>query len=169
MSLYGQTRGSPLNFDDYYGLHEKGPMETFITNYYKVNGNLDVFSDIPDYLNVINTAVVEEIIDANQLKDVCDEENRVLIIYNESFWKVLFEQASYPRINDFKWIVTIEGKTSKFGYLFKNGEEEFFDNKRVNKAIIRALKENVLTSNVEDEIKYNFHVTLCYIYFCLPH
>lgn len=94
--------GSLCNFADFYGLHEKGPMETFITNYYKVNGNLDVFSDIPDYLNVINTAVVEKIIDANQLKDVCDEENRVLIIYNESFWKVLFEQASYPCINDFK-------------------------------------------------------------------
>ncbi len=129
-----------------------------------MNGNLDIFLEKPDHLNVIAKALDAEIINIEQLKDVCVEEDRILIIYNESFWKVLFEQGDYPWIDDFNWIIKIENTCSKYYSEYKKGREDIFDNARINNAIIRTLKENVGTSDDEDSLNYNCHITMSYIF-----
>lgn len=158
-----QYNFGPLdNFAKFYGLDENGPMEKFITNFYKVNGNLDFFIEKTNALNILNRALAKDCITESQLKDICDEGDRTLIIYNESFWKKIIEQARYPQENDFKWIILSEIDYKDF---LNGNKDTICENKRIDKALKRALKEVVGEPDNSEVYIYKCHVTWSYIFF----
>lgn len=150
-----------------YGMKENGPIEKFVKLFYKLNGNINLLCDSNVHvLTTIRRALDNEVLTVNQLKDTCKEDERVLIIYNESFWGSLFNERKYINDNDFRYLIDVELWLEKFHdeILDGNVDDEFI-NKRINNAIKKLLTSIEGSVVDSDEQRFRFHVVLCYLFF----
>lgn len=146
---------------------ENGPFEKYIKSYYKVNQNLNVFLENEYGLRCLRLMLEKGDLTKEQLKDTCDENERVLLIYNQNFWEKLKDSAKYENyieIGDFSWMIKTE-KWLQGGYNDFLERENCCVNERINKALSITLDKLLGEPNNSDKQKFNYHIIMSYIMF----
>ncbi len=150
---------------------EHGMLSKFISNYFKVNGNIKLLSNtyvLRSIYSYVSKANSDEEFEKRrkQILDTCPESERILIIYNEKFWSFALMQdlnSGYIDVNDAVYLMEV---SSWLGSTFDD-DEPLFKNERLAHAfeIMRRETNSKKDSETpEDERRYNYCRLVNYLF-----
>ena len=139
---------------------ERGMLSKLVSTYYKVNGDID---SLAEPIEIINEALRREKIKEDQLRDTCEESDRILIIYNKKCWQSIMNKSSFSStLRDAIYFMLISVWNNHCYEPWKDGEV-LYDNKRINDAFLRVINKELGAANNSDKQRYQFGSLVNYI------
>lgn len=141
-----------------------GVIARYLINYVKVNSDVELLKNNEWVFKTIYAYGGDDL-HREQLKDTCEESDRVLIIYNKNFWEALKkEDRDYIEPNDAGYLIRVSAWVGRLYDDWQDGKE-LRENTRINHAILSLLEKEFKSPDGSDRQRYNFSLILNYIFY----